>query len=302
MYQVKSPVVFIVFNRPDKATKVFEEIAKARPSKLLLIADGPRDSVLGEAERCSAVRKLIENVDWDCEVLTNFSEVNMGCKRRLSSGLDWVFTQVPEAIILEDDCLPSPSFFPFCDELLERYRHDDRIGMISGDNFQEGKLRGDGDYYFSKFCHIWGWATWARAWKKYDVNMSTWPQLKNERWLEKMDLTKSEIQHWEKSFDKVYFKGLDTWDHQWTLTCWKNDLISVMPNVNLISNIGFGVDATHTHGKSIFSNIPTHTLSFPLVHPSKIGVNEKADRFTAKHQFTNSYFWKIIRKLRGWIH
>lgn len=158
-FQLTTPVAFIIFNRPDTTEKVFAEIAKAKPPKLLVIGDGPRVSRQGEAEKVAAARSIIQCVDWDCEVQTNFSDVNLGCKRRVSSGIDWVFEQVEEAIILEDDCLPDPTFFRFCEELLARYRHDQRIGMISGDNFQFGSRRNDDSYYFSKYVHIWGWAT-----------------------------------------------------------------------------------------------------------------------------------------------
>src|SRR5512139_3287315 len=173
-WQLKTPVAFIIFNRPDTAERVFAEIAKARPPKLLVVADGPRANRSGEAEKCAATRAIIDRVDWDCEVLTNFSDTNLGCKNRVSSGIDWVFEQVPEAIILEDDCLPHPTFFRFCEELLERYRDDERIGMISGDNFQLGQKRTDASYYFSRYNHIWGWASWRRAWRHYDREASAW--------------------------------------------------------------------------------------------------------------------------------
>lgn len=301
MHQLNAPVVFVIFNRPDKAAITFEAIAKAKPKKLLVIADGARSHVVGEYARCQETRAIIDRVDWECEVLKNFSEVNLGCKMRLATGLDWVFQMVPEAIILEDDCLPAPEFFQFCDELLEHYRFDEDVGMISGCNFQEGIKRGGADYYFSQFCHIWGWATWARAWQKYDVQIAAWPQLQSTGWLKDLGLTKSEQKHWEKSFNKVYSQGLDTWDHQWTFACWKNKMISAMPNINLISNIGFGEGATHTQGRSIFSNIPTGSLRFPLIHPNQVELDMEADRFTAKHQFTDSYLWKIYRKLRAYL-
>ena len=151
-----TPVAFIIFNRPDTTKRVFAEIAKARPPKLLVIADGPRADHPADVEKCAAVRAIIDGVDWDCEVLKNYSDVNLGCKRRVSSGLDWVFDTVEEAIILEDDCLPHPTFFRFCEEMLEKYRDDKRIAMISGDNLQFGRKRTGYSYYFSRYPHIWG--------------------------------------------------------------------------------------------------------------------------------------------------
>ena len=165
-YNLRTPVALLIFNRPDTTERVFNAVAKARPSKLLVVADGPRDSRPGEAARCEQTRAIIKRVDWDCEVITNFADRNMGCKLRVSSGIDWIFEQVEEAIILEDDCLPDPSFFRFCDEMLERYRDNERVGMVSGGNLQFGRHRGTGSYYFSKYTHIWGWASWRRAWKR----------------------------------------------------------------------------------------------------------------------------------------
>ncbi len=183
-YRCKSPVAFLVFNRPETTRKVFAEIARTRPPKLLVVADGPRRDQPGESDRCAEVRRIIEGVDWDCEVLTNYAEENMGCERRVSSGIDWVFANVDEAIFLEDDCLPHPSFFRFCDEMLKRFRNNDKIMTICGDNFQFGSRPSSFSYYFSRYCHIWGWASWRRAWNFYDVRISHWPELKKSGWLD----------------------------------------------------------------------------------------------------------------------
>ena len=163
---LSTPVAFIIFNRPDTTEIVFETIRQAKPSKLLVVADGPRTDRSGEVEKCTATRAVIERVDWECEVITNYSDVNLGCKRRVSGGIDWIFSQVEEAIILEDDCLPAPSFFQFCQTMLERYRYDDRISMIGGSNYQQENSRTSDSYFFTKYAHIWGWATWRRAWKR----------------------------------------------------------------------------------------------------------------------------------------
>lgn len=170
---VSTPVAFFIFNRPVLTEIVFEAIAKAKPKKLLVVADGPRFAE--EEEKCQKARAaVIDKINWECEVLTNFSDRNQGCKYRVSSGLDWVFSEVEEAIILEDDCLPAPSFFRFCETLLARYRDDERVMTISGDNFQLGNSRTEYSYYFSKYTHIWGWASWRRAWQHYDVDMKSW--------------------------------------------------------------------------------------------------------------------------------
>lgn len=300
-WQLKTPVAFIIFNRPDTTALVFAEIAKAKPPKLLVVADGPRTSRPGEAERCAATRAIIGRVNWDCEVLTNYSDANMGCKNRVASGLDWVFEQVPEAIILEDDCLPHPTFFRFCEELLERYRDDERIAMISGGNFQFGRKRGDASYYFSRYNHIWGWASWGRAWQHYDRDAAIWPEFRDNGCLEVLIKDPGERKFWAKIFQSVYEGRIDTWDYQWGLATWAHGMVSVIPSVNQISNIGFGVDATHTHGASIYAALPVEPLRFPLCHPKVILPHAEADAFTACGMFSNSLYRRGLQKLKALI-
>jgi hypothetical protein len=175
---METPIAFFIFNRPHLTQKVFDAIRQAQPKILLVVADGSRFDRADETELCAQTRAVIKQVDWDCQVLTNFSETNLGCKRRVSSGLNWVFETVEEAIILEDDCLPHPTFFPFCETLLDYYRHDSRIMNISGENFQFGRQRTQDSYYFSRYNHCWGWASWRRAWNNYDVEMQLWSVIK----------------------------------------------------------------------------------------------------------------------------
>lgn len=296
MWKLNTPVVFIIFNRPDVTQRVFDEIACAKPPKLLVIADGPREHKVGELEKCHLTRAIIDQVNWECDVLTNYSDKNLGCKERIVSGLNWAFEKVEEAIILEDDCLPNASFFRFCSEMLERYRDDERIGMISGDNFLSPKMKLNSSYYFSRYCHIWGWASWRRAWNLYDSEISSWPKLRNDLWLDSLGLRSSEMNYWRRMFDKVHSHQLDTWDYQWVYACWLHNMLAVMPQNNLISNIGFGQDATHTRGGSIYANLPTKPLSFPLQVTSNISPNLEADTYTAKYMFTFSIWRRIYRR------
>lgn len=299
-WQLKTPVAFIIFNRPDTTERVFAAIAKAKPPKLLVVADGPRENKVGEAEKCAATRTIIDQVDWDCEVLTNFSDRNLGCKRRVSSGIDWVFEQVEEAIILEDDCLPDPTFFRYCQELLERYRHDQRVGIISGDNFQFGRRRNDDSYYFSKYVHIWGWATWRDRWAgSYDVSMAKWPRIREEGWLADMVGNEREATFWNKIFERVSRGEIDTWDYQWVFANWVEGRSTVLPATNLISNIGFDANATHTTGDSELANLPTRPLTFPLKHPVGFIRNMQADAFSEKKCFQISLAKRIRNKLSG---
>ena len=296
-WQLNTPVAFIIFNRPDTTERVFAEIARAKPPKLLVVADGPRATRQGEAEKCAATRAIVDRVDWNCEVLTNYSEVNLGCKNRVASGLDWVFEQVPEAIILEDDCLPHPTFFRYCEELLGRYRDDERIGQIGGVNFQFGRGRTDDSYYFSRYNHIWGWASWRRAWKNYDVSLTLWPLVREREALLDILGTQRQVKHWATIFQLCYDSKIDTWDYQWTFANMINHSLTILPNVNLISNIGFGENATHTTEDSQLANMAVVKMQFPLVHPAYVIRDARADLITDKlHDI--SLAEKILGKLR----
>ena len=298
-WQLRTPIAFFIFNRPDTTGRVFEEIRKARPPKLLVVGDGPRADRPDEAEKCQAARSTIDTVDWPCEVLTKYSDVNLGCKVRISSGLDWVFEQVEETIILEDDCLPHLSFFRFCEELLDRYRDDKRICMISGNNFQQGKIRTRNSYYFSRYTHIWGWASWQRAWKRYDVNMEVWPEIRDKGWLYEMPLKKKVMSYWTTIFENVYKNVIDTWDYQWLFACWIQNGLSILPNVNLVSNIGFNKEATHTK-RNKCDNIKTEPMIFPLAHPRYVLRNFEADQYTETNHYAIKPFpLNILNKWRN---
>jgi hypothetical protein len=301
-FKLTTPVAFIIFNRPDTTERVFAEIAKAKPTKLLVVADGARANKAGEAEKVAATRAIIQRVDWECEVLTNFSDNNLGCKSRVSSGIDWVFQQVEEAIILEDDCLPDPTFFRFCQEMLERYSHDQRIGMISGDNFQFGNRRNNDSYYFSKYVHIWGWATWRDRWQgSYDVELRKWPSIRDDGWLLDILGNAEETKTWAKIFESMYQSKMDTWDYQWVFANWVEGRMNVMPNINLISNIGFGADATHTVRDSHLANLPRDKMNFPLQHPVGIFKNLKADTYTFQNCFNLPMHKKLFNRIFGFI-
>ena len=301
-WQLQTPVAFIIFNRPDTTERVFAEIARAKPPKLMVVADGPRSNRLEEADKVAATRAIIKRVDWDCEVLTNFSEVNLGCKRRVSSGIDWVFEQVEEAIILEDDCLPDPTFFRFCQEMLERYRHDQRIGMISGDNFQFGRCWNDDSYYFSRYVHVWGWASWRDRWVgSYDVTMARWPQIRNEGLLANMVGNGREAAYWHKIFERVHRGEIDTWDYQWVFANWVKGRMSILPAVNMISNVGFDENATHTTGDSDLANLAQNPMGFPLMHPPAVSRNIEADQFSERMCFRIPLTQRVRNKLGGWL-
>lgn len=296
-----SPIAFIIFNRPDTTKRVFETIRQAQPRQLLVIADGPRIDRPNEAEKCAAARAVIDRVDWECEVLTNYSDINLGCKRRVSSGIDWVFSEVEEAIILEDDCLPGSSFFQFCEALLQKYRHDERIMMISGDNFQPQDKQFEDSYYFSKYIHIWGWATWRRAWQHYDVEMLSWQDFRDRGLLKDICNDPIEADYWLKIFDDVANARIDTWDYQWVYTCWQQSGMSIVPTINLISNIGFRDDATHTLATSPWAEMKVGSIH-NIKHPTFVLKNHDADTYEFENvfggealKFENTIYGKVIQ-------
>lgn len=282
---MQTPVALIIFNRPEVTERVFAEVARARPPKLLVVADGPRADRPGEREKCAATRAIIERVDWECEVLTNYSEVNLGCKRRVASGLGWVFEQAAEAIVLEDDCLPHPTFFRFCDELLEKYREDERVMLISGDNFLRGEKETPDSYYFSRYALTWGWASWRRAWRYYDVDMKLWPQLRGTRWLLDLHGDPLAASYWADVLEEVYAsERTRTWDYQLAFACWAFNGLAITPAVNMVTNIGFGAEATHmTMDTSLVSNLPALEMQFPLRHPPVMVRDWEADQISFKH-------------------
>jgi hypothetical protein len=281
---MKTPVVFIIFNRPEQTKRVFEAIRAVQPSKLFVIADGPRKEKLGEAEKCAATRAVINGVDWQCELITNYSDINLGCKKRVSSGIGWVFEQVEVAIILEDDCLPDYTFFPYCEHLLDKYRDDARIMAISGDNFQFGRRRTEDSYYFSRYNYIWGWASWRRAWQHYDVDIKLWNTVCEGNWLKDILNDDSAVEIWRERLQSVDDGKIDTWDYQWVLACWLQNGLTIVPNVNLISNIGFGIDATHTTDRdNKLSNLPVQPMCLPLQHPKFVVCDSESDNYAIRN-------------------
>ena len=286
---LNTPVVLIIFNRPQTPERVFQAIRQAKAKKLLVIADGARLDRSGEVEKCQATRAIIDKVDWDCEVLTNYSDINLGCGLRVSSGLDWVFEEVEEAIILEDDCLPHPDFFEFAAAMLEKYRHDPKIMHVTGTN-PLGQWQADRQsYHFSYFGGIWGWASWRRAWQHYDFQMKSWldPKIRDRI---RQIILEERYQTSCQFFQDVYEGKVDTWDLQWSFARLTNFGLSVIPAVNLISNIGFGEDATHTTGdpsQSYVAQLPTYSLSLPL----KTDSAKISDR-----DFDMRYFALLARK------
>lgn len=277
-------VIFLVFNRPDLTARVFARIAEARPSRLFVVADGPRSAE--EEVKCRAVRDITERVDWPCRVERNYSDVNLGCRRRVSSGLDWAFSRVEDAIVLEDDCLPHAMFFPFCEELLQRYSTDERVGYITGDCFVKGLVNDATSYYFSIYGGIWGWASWRRAWRHYDVHMTSWPENRRAARHSAAFPSIKESRYFETVWDATYAGSIDTWDYQWTYACRMHGLLVVAPRVNLVSNIGFRIDAARTRDAcDPLARLPVQSIELPLRHPLSVCPDRVADRQHARRVY-----------------
>ena len=300
---IKTAVLFLIFNRPDTTEKVFQAIRQAKPPRLYIAADGPRELNKEDAERVSKVREITTKIDWPCELKTLFSKNNLGCKYGPKTGIDWFFKQEEGGIILEDDCLPCPDFFRYCENLLEYYKYDERISVISGTKFQDGHWRGDFSYYFSHYNHVWGWASWRRAWLKNDPDINFWPEWRiSKDWKNKIPY-KYEQSYWKKIFDKVYDKKIESsWDYPWTASVWFCGGLTATPNINLVSNIGFGQDATHTMDpESKLANISTSTLG-EITHPTIVERNIIADNYVMDNifdgkykQFPSSLFYFFVR-------
>lgn len=295
---LNTAVLFLVFNRLDTTKQVFEAIRQAKPPRLYIAADGARETREGEAKRVGEVREFIlSNIDWKCEIKTLFREENLGCKYAVSGAIDWFFANEEMGIILEDDCLPSQSFFWFCEELLERYKDDMRVWHIGGSNFQNGIKRGDADYYFSKYNHVWGWASWANRWKMYDIEVKDLNLFIKEDLISTVFINKKWQQKWIRFFNEVKNNKIDTWDFQWQYSIWINSGLGILPNINLISNIGFNREATHTSdSNSAMSNRDNFEITI-CQHPKNIYLNTIADDYEYKQYYCIGILKRIKNKI-----
>lgn len=280
----KVPVLFLIFNRPSETKIVFDAIKKSKPTQLFIAADGPRENVKGEKELCNMTREITENINWPCKVKRLYRKNNLGCKKAVSGAMRWFFKNVEEGIILEDDCLPDLSFFKYCEELIVKYRHNKSIGIIGGNNFSGNSTTKD-SYYFSLFSQMWGWATWRRVWKNYDIKMRKWPDLNRRNWLNTLFPELTQVIYWWSIFDSTYRGKVDTWDYQWVFSSWVKGYLNIVPRVNLVKNIGFGNQATHLKEKRVEHNQKINKITFPLRYPNKIERNFKADNLEEKHLY-----------------
>ena len=296
-----TPIIIVVFKRYNETLCVFETIKKIKPRKLFIVADGPRSTQ--EKIDTDRTRSIFNKIDWECDVVRDYSETNLGCRERVSTGVSNAFKTLCDyegVIILEDDCLPNESFYKFCEAMIEKYRYNNNIMHVSGVNFINKDLNRDSSdsYYFSKIAQIWGWATWKRAWVKYEENINSWPEYKETVEFKNKFPNTSTLQYFIYLFDRRYKNELTDWDIAWTYTCLKNSGLCIVPNINLIENIGSGTGATHK--ASSLLHYKSKEISFPLKHPRKTDYNIENDIRTYRIVFgiDNNFYNKVKSNIK----
>jgi len=294
----QNPILLLIFNRLETTKQVMQALRQVKPGRLYIAADGPRPSKEGEFELCESTRNYVVNaIDWDCNVITNFQESNLGCGKHVSGAITWFFSQEEQGIILEDDCIPHIDFFSYCDELLEKYKHNTSIFTIGGNNFQN-KPVGNASYYFSAFGHIWGWATWRRSWEKYQFNSNEYDAVRMRERMKHYFRHPQAFDFWWRVYEQMCTDPVDTWDFQWSFCQWYNNGINIIPNVNLVKNIGYGEDATHT--KEFVEGILDRSAeALPkIIHPSKVAMQRAADMQSFYTNFEKKKKGYLLRKIK----
>lgn len=271
------PVAIFIYKRQDNLNRLISVLRIVKPTKLYLVGDGPKDS--GEEKVVTETRALLESlIDWPCQIFKNYSNINLGLKERFKTGIDWVFSKEDKAIFIEDDCIPDPSFFKFCDQLLEKYQDDERIFSISGNNFLFGTDKSKDSYYFSKYPHIWGWATWKRSWDKYDSEIEDWQNRRDTSWIREVTGGFIISKFWKYIFNRLSTGKINTWDYQLTYASFKSRGLNIIPSVNLVTNEGYGADSTNIKSANKTIGVPTVPMQFPLAHPTEQKINDTNDR------------------------
>ncbi len=297
------PILLIIFNRPDKVQLLIQALEKLGPSRIFVSADGPRPNVDSDIELCEKTRNIINNINWPCEIVRRYQDTNTGCKINASESVSWFFEHVDEGIILEDDCIPTESFFPFCRELLDRYRDETKVMHISGNTFLLPQEVSDKSvsYYFSRCPQLWGWATWKRAWKHYDISMLHLDSIKSDTNVNNLFLRKEHLDYWIKHCQHIRDNNIDTWDAQWQYTMMYHGGYAISPLYNQINNIGFGINATHTKEEINNVSVPTRNFSFPLKHPSHVTADKIADERLMNKFYIRKWWQKLFSKIRKMI-
>ena len=294
---MNTPTLLLLFNRPNLTSQLIKRLREIRPKKIYVNIDGTRKNFDRDKLLCKEVLNEVKKIDWKCKLIIKKSKLNKGCRKSVKQSIDFFFTKEKSGIILEDDCIPSKFFFIFCNKLLNKFSNFKNLKCISGSNFQKKKI-GNGDYYFSKYAHCWGWATWRRAWKDYDNEMKFWEKLKNsDKWKKIHNYNNLEIKYWNMKFDLVKNKKIDSWAYVWLASIWNANGIALNANGNLVKNIGFDSDATHTSGFKYNNVFRKLKIGKKLKHPKSYKVNNYADSYVFRHHYNgifNFWPWRFI--------
>lgn len=299
------PVLIAIFNRPQKVQALIDVLRIVKPKKLFVAADGPRGDKPNEILLCEETRGVLNQIDWPCDIHKKFSEKNLGLSESMEQAIDWFFEQNEAGIIFEDDCIPHPDFFDFALANLNEYWQTENILMISATNFQNGQVRGSASYFFSHYPRIWGWATWKRAWKLYDKGTKNLKDCLETGKLKELFKDKKEQLFWENNFKKPYVdvngKQRLTWATTWAFSVFNNKGLTIVPNKNLLQNIGYGPDSTHTNSSGRGWSIKAEALGLDIKHPEKIECDEEADRYYFKTQHYKNFWDKLYNKLNVFL-
>lgn len=284
------PLLILVYNRPSETEILINNLKKIKPKKIFISADGPKNASL-DIKRNKEVKNILKKINWTKDIQLNYLKKNYGCKESVSKAIGWFFSKVKMGIILEDDCIPNKDFFLFTKEILVKYKNNNKIFMVSGNNFLKKKIKINDSYYFSKYNHCWGWASWARAWKNYDKNLTSWNNFKKSKlWKNKFN-NEYEKTYWEKIFDLCYKKKINSWAYPWLYSIWKKNGLCIIPKVNLVKNIGFNLNASNTFSHQEF-NYETNSIGNKISHPKIIKINNFADNFVLNNFFCpKNFIW-----------
>jgi len=291
------PVLLLVFNRPDHTSELVRRVITSGSRDVYVVADGPRPGTEDSA-KCQEVREIVENSSWNGHLKVLFRDKNLGCKRSVSDGITWFLEQAGEGVILEDDCIPSPSFFSFCDVMLDRYRSDASVGMVAGTHYKPASLQGEEKIFFSRYGLCWGWATWQRAWSHFDGAMLDWPHLRSTPWLAEVVNGHRDAEFfWRSAFDECYFRNLDSWAWPWMYSLWHNELKTLHSNRNLVLNVGFSDEATHTKAPvASYRAAALQEINVDLLKTPCPDICQKEDRWMDIHHFGTRRTWNPVRR------
>ena len=301
MSKINTPVLLIAFNRPNTTQKVFDEIKKNKPSKFYFAVDAPRNGNISDEINCKLVQEIANQVDWECEFHKRFSNINQGCGPGPYNAITWAFENEDRLIILEDDCVPAQSFFNYCDELLEKYKNDTRIWLISGNQFNEEAVKTNHSYFFSKYGHTWGWATWKRCWEQMDLKMSNYPLIIEQDLFKSAFRTKKEARFFEKIYNEIYYDRTSMshiWDFQFAFYLLSNNHLSIVPSKNLVKNIGYL--GTHSEIKNKFHDRPIDGNYKISLHPDFILCDIDYDDYHFKNHWNKKapFLLRVIAKIK----